>query len=334
MTQDDDSSRGERQTTIAVVIPCYRVRKHILDVISQVPACVDRVYVVDDACPDSSGQYVLEYCADPRVTVLWNEINRGVGGTVVAGYRRAIEDGADIVVKIDGDGQMDPSLIPALINPIIEGEADYTKGNRFYDLTKISRMPTARLIGNAALSFMSKLSTGYWDIFDPTNGYTAVHASVAARLPLEKISQRYFFETDMLFRLGTVRAVVADVSMDSRYGDEVSGLSIPRVVGEFAMKHLRNLIKRVFYTYFLRDMSIASLELVAGLCLLGFGLVYGLAHWIQSYGNNMVTSAGTVMLAALPVLVGLQFVLAFLGYDIASVPRKPIHRSRVAWRHR
>lgn len=328
MTQDDDASRGERQTTIAVVIPCYRVRKHILDVISQVPACVDRIYVVDDACPEGTGNYVVEHCADPRVVVLWNQINRGVGGAVVAGYKRAIDDGADILIKIDGDGQMDPSLIPFFVAPIIEGEADYAKGNRFYDLTKISRMPAARLLGNAALSFMSKLSTGYWDIFDPTNGYTAIHAEVAKRLPLEKISHRYFFETDMLFRLGTLRAVVVDVPMDSRYGDEVSGLSIPRVIGEFAAKHLRNLMKRIFYTYFLRDMSVASLELVVGLCLLGFGLVYGSAHWIQSYGNNTITSAGTVMLAALPVLVGLQFVLAFLGYDIMSVPKKPIHRSR------
>lgn len=111
---------------------------------------------------------------------------------------------------------------------------------------------------------MTKLSSGYWDIFDPTNGYTAVHASVVARMPLDKISRRYFFESDMLFRLNTIRAVVVDVPMDARYGDEVSNLSVRKIVLDFAVRHLRNFGKRIFYNYFLRDLSLASLELVAG----------------------------------------------------------------------
>lgn len=314
---------------IAVVIPCYRATRHVLGVISSMPDCVGRIYVVDDACPDGSGRLVAERCSDPRVTVVWNEVNVGVGGAVLAGYTRALEDGAGVLVKVDGDGQMDPSLIPNFVEPILSGEADYTKGNRFYDLTGIGRMPPVRLIGNAVLSFMSKLSTGYWDIFDPNNGYTALHAEVAKRLPFDKISKRYFFETDMLFRLGTLRAVVLDIPMDSHYADEISSLSVPRVIGEFTGKHVRNFFKRIFYSYYLRDMSVASLELVAGVLLIGFGAAYGLAHWIRSYDTNAVTTAGTVMLAALPILVGLQFVLAFLGYDIASVPRRPIHATRV-----
>lgn len=310
---------------IAVIIPAYRVCRHLLDVVAGLPPLVTRIYIVDDCCPEGSGRHVEEQCTDTRVRVLYNATNLGVGGAVMAGYERAVRDGCTVLVKVDGDGQMDPALLPRFVGPILRGEADYTKGNRFYDLANIGRMPAARLAGNAALSFLTKLSTGYWDIFDPTNGYTAIHADVARRLPFAKISQRYFFETDMLFRLGTFRAVVADVPMDAFYGDEVSNLKISKIVGEFALKHARNFLKRVFYSYFLRDMAVASLQLVAGLALMGFGTLFGATQWLRAYHGGQVTSAGTVMLAALPVLVGLQFLLAFLGYDIASVPRRPIH---------
>lgn len=309
---------------IAVVIPAYKVTRHVLGVIADVPPYVGRIYVVDDACPDGSGAFVEERCSDPRVVVLRNPVNLGVGGAVMHGYRRAAADGADVIVKIDGDGQMDPAMLPRMIGPILRGQADYTKGNRFYDLRCISRMPRIRLFGNAVLSFMAKASSGYWDIFDPTNGYTAIHARLAEVLPHEKISSRYFFETDMLFRLGTFRAVVVDVPMDAHYGDEVSNLRVGRVLGEFLIKHVRNFCKRVFYNYFLRDLSVASLELLAGVALMAFGSTFGAWRWYASGEAGMVTPAGTVMLAVVPVLVGLQLLLAFLAYDIASVPRLPL----------
>lgn len=291
------------------------------------PSVVGRIYVVDDACPDGSGKHVEENCVDPRVSVHYNEQNTGVGGAVLRGYAEAIADGATVIVKVDGDGQMDPSLIADFIDPILRGEADYTKGNRFFDLTAIRQMPTIRIIGNAGLSFMTKFSSGYWDIFDPTNGYTAVHADVARRLPRERISQRYFFESDLLFRLNTLRAVVVDVPMDARYGDEVSNLHISRVIGDFFTKHVRNGLKRIFYNYFLRDLSFASFELVIGLALTSVGTCYGSYHWWLSVHTGVQTTAGTVMLAALPLILGLQFLLGFLSHDTASVPRRPIHRN-------
>lgn len=313
-----------RDTTIAVVIPCFRVRKHILRVIAEIGDEVQQIVVVDDACPDESGKWVIEQCRDPRVEVLFHEANQGVGGAVMTGYRHAIAAGACVIVKIDGDGQMDPALLPRFVTPILRGEADYTKGNRFYDLRHIARMPGRRLFGNAVLSFMAKFSTGYWDIFDPTNGYTAISARVAAALPHERISRRYFFETDLLFRLGTLRAVVMDVPMDANYGDEVSNLKIGAVFGEFLSKHVRNFGKRLFYNYLLRDLSVASLELLFGVVLIAFGTSYGAYHWWQSIETGQGAPTGTIMLAAMPVLVGLQLVLAFLAYDIASVPRHPI----------
>lgn len=305
---------------VAVVIPCFKVRAHISSVLDKIGPEVCRVYVVDDCCPENSGEFVTQTCNDPRVRIIKNPVNLGVGGAVIAGYRAAIEDGADIIVKVDGDGQMDPALLPRIIVPILKGQADYSKGNRFYDLTHIHRMPAIRLFGNAVLSLMSKLSTGYWKTFDPTNGYTAIDARVAAHLPFERISQRYFFETDMLFRLNTLRAVVVDVPMDAHYGDEESNLKIRRIIGEFFGKHARNFFKRIFYNYFLRDVSLASLELLAGVGLLSFGVIFGLVQWYGAAASGEVAPLGTVMLAALPVLSGLQFLLAFFSYDISSTP--------------
>lgn len=312
---------------IAVVIPCYKVRDHILGVIQGVGPEVSAIYVVDDCCPVGSGDLVQSACSDQRVVVIRHKENQGVGGAVLTGYRAAINDGMSVIVKVDGDGQMDPKLIPSFIAPILRGEADYTKGNRFFDLENVRAMPTARLMGNAALSFMTKLSSGYWNLFDPTNGYTAISADVARHLPIDKISRRYFFETDILFRLNTLRAVVVDVPMDAKYGDEVSNLKISKVIGEFFIKHVRNFSKRIFYNYYLRDMSLASFELPLGILFICFGVFYGGYHWSDSVHTGVSTPAGTVMLSAFPALMGLQLVLAFLAFDIESVPRRPIHPS-------
>lgn len=312
---------------IAVIIPTYKARNHILGVISGIGTEVSRIYIVDDLCPEGSGSYVKSNCIDPRVVVIMHTENQGVGGAVVTGYKAAIGDGMDILVKIDSDGQMDPALIADFVRPISESEADYTKGNRFFDLERVRSMPKIRLFGNAVLSLMCKLSSGYWHLFDPTNGFTAIHADVARRLPFDKISRRYFFETDMLFRLNTLRAAVVDVPMDAKYGDEVSNLKISNIVGEFFLKHTRNFFKRIFYNYYLRDMSLASIELPVGLALLGFGLFYGIYLWVQSAQTGITSPAGSVMLAALPLLMGLQLILAFLSYDIGSAPKRAIHRN-------
>lgn len=312
--------------SIAAVIPSYCVKAHVLEVIARIGPEVELIYVVDDCCPEGSGQYVQERCRDPRVRVLRHEVNQGVGGAVLTGYARAVADGATVIVKIDGDGQMDPALLPRFVEPILRGDADYTKGNRFFNLDDVRAMPAARLVGNAALSFMSKLSTGYWNLFDPTNGYTAIHARVAVAIPREKIAKRYFFETDMLFRLNTIQAVVLDIPMEAVYADEQSNLRVLRVLPEFLGRHIGNYCKRLFYNYFLRDFSIASIEMVASMLLLGFGLPYGYYHWSHAVATGTPTPIGTVMLAALTTLLGVQFGLGFLSYDMRSRPERPIHR--------
>ena len=311
---------------VAVVIPCYRVRTQILKVIGGIGPDVSNIYVIDDGCPQETGKYVQQECGDPRVRVIFHAENRGVGGAMITGYQQAIADGADIIVKLDGDGQMDPGNIPILVVPIVSGIADYTKGNRFYYLEGLQQMPLLRLFGNAALSFITKFSTGYWDIFDPTNGYTAVHARVLERLPLEKIDNRYFFESDMLFRLNTIRAVVLDVPLPARYSDEESSLKEFRAIPEFVSKHVRNTLKRIFYNYYLRDFSAVSLELLLGITALLFGISEGSTAWIKSVRSGVVASSGTVMLAALPTIVGIQLLLSFLTADSGNVPKTPLHK--------
>lgn len=312
--------------TIAVVIPCFRVRNSILDVLAGIGPECQAIYVVDDACPQYTGDLVEAESHDPRVRVLRNLHNEGVGGATIAGYRAALRDGAEILVKLDGDGQMDPALIPRLVALIQQGEADYVKGNRFFELDGLQSMPTIRLIGNSLLSFANKISTGYWNVFDPTNGFTALHAGVARQLPLDKLSKRFFFESDMLFRLGTLRAVVTDVPMPARYANESSNLHVRSVIFEFAGKHASNALKRLFYNYYLRDFSIASVEIVLGTASLVWGTWFGMTRWLTGISQNVPATSGTVMVAALPVLLGVQLILAFLNFDIQNVPRDVLHK--------
>ncbi|SDX72568.1 Glycosyltransferase, GT2 family [Ruegeria halocynthiae] len=314
---------------VAVVIPCYKVKNFVLDVINAIGPEVDCIFAVDDCCPDGSADYIEKNCVDDRVQIVRNSINLGVGGAVMAGYRAALDAGMDIVVKVDGDGQMDPSLIPLFISPIAAGEADYAKGNRFFSASAVRSMPRQRLFGNAALSFMTKLSSGYWSVFDPTNGYTAIHNRALASIDLRTLSERYFFETDMLIRLGDLRAVVIDVPMRAVYGDEVSGLRVREIFKEFLTKHVKATIRRITYLYLLRDFNIASLNLVMGALFMIFGLIFGSIEWINSVRTGVTASTGTVMLAVLPIIAGLQMLLFFLGYDISAEPKRPVQHQSV-----
>jgi glycosyltransferase involved in cell wall biosynthesis len=311
---------------IAVIIPAYRCKKHISDVLNKIPAEVASIYVIDDACPEGTGKFVESTTTDARVKVLFREINGGVGAAVKTGFDAGIADGADVLVKIDGDGQMNPELLHKFIGPLKSGIADYAKGNRFYRVSDLRKMPRLRLFGNSVLSFFSKIATGYWQVMDPTNGYFAIHRVVLEICEYEKLADRFFFETDMLFRLNLVRAKVIDIPITAVYGDERSTLRISRVLLTFPWLYSGRFLKRIIYSYFLRDFSIASLEFVAGLSLFGFGIIFGALHWARSLSMGVASPPGTVMLAALPILIGFQLLLSFLSYDVANTPNQPINR--------
>ncbi len=315
-----DSSR------IAVVVPCYRVADQVLAVLAAIPPVVSKIYCIDDACPQASGDHNTAHCHDPRVTVIRHTHNGGVGAATLSGYRAALGDDMQLVVKLDGDGQMDPALIPRFLRLLISGDADYCKGNRFHRLGSVGGMPPARLFGNAVLSFLTKLSSGYWQIFDPNNGYTAIHSAALRLLPLDDIDQGYFFESDMLCRLNIARAVVRDIPMDAVYGNETSSLLIHREITHFAVKHMRNFARRILYSYYLRDFNLASIEAPLGLVALLFGVVFGGLHWLQAFQGAPYASAGTVMVAALPIIVGVQMLLSAINYDVLNVPTTPLQK--------
>ncbi|WP_240009615.1 glycosyltransferase family 2 protein [Marinomonas algicola] len=310
---------------VSVVIPSYKVKKFVLEVISQIGQEVDRIYVVDDCCPEHSGQYVKDQCQDKRIKVVFHEVNQGVGGAVSTGYKAALADGMDVVVKVDGDGQMDPTLIPKFIQPIIDGQADYTKGNRFFNIDDASDMPKVRFFGNIALSFLTKVSSGYWKSFDPTNGYTAISTKVLSLINIDKVSKDYFFESDMLYRLGIYRAKVVDIPMLAKYEDEESNLKIKKIFFLFLKKNIHNFNRRIVYSYFMRDFSAASVELLAGTFAFFFGVIFGAYHWGASSSSGIPATSGTVMISGLSIIIGLQLLLSFLNYDIGNVPKETLH---------
>jgi hypothetical protein len=185
-------------------------------------------------------------------------------------------------------------------------------------------MPLARRLGNAELSFLIKAASGQWHIFDPTNGYTAIHRAALAALELGKLHPSYFFESSMLIRLKEIGALVEDVPMPARYGEERSNLSVSRTLVEFPWLLLRHGLKRVFWQYFVADFNAVSLFLVSGIPLVVFGLVFGIYHWIESYLRGALTPTGTVMLSVLPLILGFQLLLQALVLDVQSVPQRPL----------
>ncbi len=311
--------------TIAVVIPSFRVEMEIEKVILSLPSYLQYIIVVDDASPDRTGNIVKRLMYDDtRLVLIQHTSNQGVGGAMVSGFRKALDLGAQIVVKMDGDGQMDPSYIPALILPLILGKADYTKGNRFRDFQMLNQMPMIRRLGNIGLSFLAKVATGYWSCFDPTNGFLAIRAEVLAKLPLDRIDCTYFFETSMLSHLYLLDAYVCDVPIPARYQGEMSNMSIHRVLFNFPIKLLKTFLRRIILKYYLYDFSMISIYLLTGLPLLFFGLIFGVFKWIQYFERGIPAPTGTVVLPTISVIVGIQILLAAIENDFRSTPKKPL----------
>jgi dolichol-phosphate mannosyltransferase len=315
---------------IAVVIPAFQAAQHIRRVIAGMPPFVSHIIVVDDCSSDETAALVAhDATGDPRLVLVRHTVNQGVGGAVLTGYQKALDLGAEIIVKMDADDQMDPAYLLPLIAPILSGEADYTKGNRFLRTRELRAMPVARRIGNLGLSFMTKVASGQWPIFDPTNGYTAIHASIVPLLNQAAIDRRYFFESSMLLELGLLRAVVRDVSIPARYQDEPSYLSKRKAFLEFPRRLLRGFRHRLWLQYFVRDFTGVSAFLVGGLALLLWGVVFGAYHWALSSRIGVATPTGTVMLAVLPVILGIQLLLQATIADIQNAPVCPLHRDLI-----
>jgi glycosyltransferase involved in cell wall biosynthesis len=315
--------------SIGVVIPAYRVSRHIEQVIRGLPAFVRTIIVVVDASPDDTYDKVAKL-ADPRVVLLRHEVNQGVGGAMQTGFRKALELGLDVVVKMDGDDQMDPAELPRLIEPLLEGVADVTKGNRYEHVAALKSMPAIRIFGNAGLTFLVKLASGYWNLFDPANGYVALRGDLLQRVDIDKLHKRYFFESGFLIQLGIMRAVVKDIAIPARYGDEKSSLSITRTLFGFPPKLLWGFVRRIFWRHFVYDFTALSLYFLLGLPSLLWGVIYGSIVWLEVQATKVDATAGQVMLSAMPIILGVQFLTQCFAFDIQNVPKQPLCSGPVA----
>lgn len=318
--------RKRPEVHVAAVVPAYNVSAELGDVLRQMPAMVKTIVVVNDASRDDTGTVAERYAQlDPRLIVKHHETNRGVGAAMVTGFQTALEAGADVVVKVDGDGQMPLWLVPQLVQPLVDGAADYTKGNRFRDFQAVRAMPLVRRLGNVVLSFLAKAATGYWHCFDPTNGFVAIRADVLSQLPLKKVDPTYFFETSMLGHLYVLGAVVKEVPMPARYAGETSSLNIGRVLRQFPGKLVGCLLRRVALKNFVYDFTVESFQILCGLPLLLAGLIYGGYHWWWYTSRNLAAPAGTVVLSAMMIMIGVQLLISAVNLDLQAIPREPIN---------
>ena len=308
---------------ITVVIPCYNVSKHIEQVIQHLPNEVSNIIVVDDCSTDDT-DCVLKRIQDKcsKVIYIRHEKNQGVGGAMITGFLKSLELDSDITIKLDGDDQMDSSYIPKLIQPIREGKADFTKGNRFRDFRALRKMPVLRRVGNLGLSFFIKAASGYWNIFDPANGFIAISKETLQSIDFNKIHKRYFFESSMLIEMYYSNTVIIDVPMKAKYGNEISNLSITRTLFEFPPKLIIAFIRRIILKYYLFDFNIASLYTFFGTVFFFSGTIYGIVSFFKYQHLKMGAPTGTVVIPTLLITLGVQLLLSAISFDISNFPKK------------
>ena len=316
---------------VAIVIPCYRVAERIGGVIRAIPPHYRMIICVDDASSDGTAAAIVA-TVDPRVTLLRHERNRGVGGAAKTGYAEALRRGATVCVKMDGVGQMSPDDLDPLVTPLLDGHADYAKGNRFVDLNALRAMPRARLIGNAMLSFASKLASGYWNMLDVSNGFTALRAPLLQEIDVHALSDRYFFETSMLIELNIHHTAVVDVEMPARYGGETSSMRMSHALLTFPNLLVRGVLRRFYWRYLIEDFGVVALCVLLGLPLITFGVVFGAYHWHESILTGRPATAGTVFVAALPIILGFQLLFAAILVDVltSTTGKRRRHRDRAS----
>lgn len=309
--------KKEIKTTL--VIPCYKVENQIEKVVSDIPECISTIILVNDASPDNTGNIINQLeKKHAHVIALHHEKNQGVGGAMISGFEKAMEIDSDIIIKIDGDGQMDARYLPQMITSISESTYQYVKGNRFYNRKMLKQMPALRRMGNLIMSFLLKSASGYWQISNPTNGYFAIQRKTLDEIDLKRLSKRFFFECSLLIELYYTGARIKDMAMPAIYKNEKSNLSITKTILSFPPKIGMAFIRRIWLRYFIYDFSIASIYIFFGINLFLFGLIFGLVKWIHYASIQIAAPTGTIMISVLTFILGFQMLLAAIQYDITA----------------
>ncbi len=303
---------------VAAVVPAHNEEKLIAKTVTTMPELVDIVIVIDDCSTDETAKRAAE-TGDPRLHVLQHEKNTGVGGSIIDGHRLALELGADVNVIMAGDAQMDPDYLPALLDPIAEDGYGFTKANRFFSRAGLKGMPKSRVFGSIMLSFATKMASGYWHLFDPQNGYTAITKESLARIDLDRISQGYSFENDLLVTLNIANVRARDVPIPGVYGEEVSGMKMHKVIPQISSLLIRGFWRRIFRKHVMMSFSPIALMLFMGMFLTLVGVGAGI--WVVAHTLGAPTaSAGSVLLSVGPLLVGINMLVQALAMDMRETP--------------
>lgn len=305
-----------KEQKIAVAIPCYKVEQHLQQVIAGLPPFIDSILLVDDCSPDGTPALVDRLADGSRIVAIHHPQNKGVGGAMKTAFRKAMEMEADVVVKLDGDGQMDASYIAPLVEAL-EG-ADFAKGNRLFNRQMLRRMPAIRRIGNMGVGFMVKAASGYWNVSDPVNGFFAIRTKTLRQMDLDRVADRYFFESSMLIEMHYTGAHISEVNMPAIYGDEHSNLSVGKTFFSFPPRLIAAWLRRLHLSYFVYDFNICSLYILVGLPSFLFGLIFGLCEWIHYASISSPSPTGTIMVAVLTFILGFQMLLSAAQYDITA----------------
>ncbi len=303
---------------IAVVVPAYQEERLIAETLRGIPDFVDDVVVVDDCSADGTSE-AARSVPDERIEVVRLESNQGVGGAIITGHKRAMERGADIMVVMAGDNQMDPEELPRLLAPIVIDGYGFTKGNRFYATGGTGGMPAHRVVGNMLMTFLNKASSGYWNIVDPQNGYTAVTRESLQMVPLDRVARRYQFENDLLVWLNIANVRATDVNIPARYGSEVSTIRLSTEVPRIFWQMFIGFWRRVWFKYFLWSFSPIAVMLVTGILFTVLGLAVG--AWTASIAiGGDSPSAGTTILSVVPFMSGFYLLIQAMVLDIQATP--------------
>jgi glycosyltransferase involved in cell wall biosynthesis len=316
-----------KDNTIGVVVPAYNEAGFVGEVIDTIPEFVDVAYVIDDGSTDDTWTEIREHAAavnedhDPNapgfeqlVVPIQHEENRGVGGALKTGYLQALEDGVDITAVLGGDGQMDPDILTKYLDPIAEGDADYTKGNRFMKREQLDAMPTFRLVGNAMLSYLTKIASGYWKMMDPQNGYTAISREALESADIQNMYEYYGYCNDLLVKLNVENLRVADVSHSAEYvyddEDWKSHISYDEYVPKVSLMLLRNFAWRLRRKYLLRDFHPLATFYLLGTVLSGVSVVGA------TVAGLVGDESGGLGRWALGLVIGVAFFLAGTVLDL------------------
>jgi len=302
---------------VAVVVPAYDEEALVVETLRGIPELVDKIYVVDDASSDATGERAQE-AGDPRVEVIRHDRNRGVGAAIVTGYERALEDGIDVTCVMAGDNQMDPQELHGLVEPVARGEVEYAKANRLVSGEAWKVIPRTRYLGNAVLSLLTKIASGYWHVADSQAGYTAISRDMLERLDLERLYPRYGFPNDLLVHLNVENARVRDVPSRPIYNvGEQSGIRLRSVVPRISWLIFKAFWWRLGQKYVIRDFHPLVFFYVFGVLMATAGFVLGVIEVVLRLFGNQITAA-TIVLVAVLFIAGLQLTLFAMWFDMEA----------------